>query len=727
MQLDNLLAKPPQPNITQSLDFLQEMFTNDVWHLVAVHLRGTVETKSFGLDKRGEVRKWLNAKQGEANCYFYINRLKFGATSLMASKSDIKFAMFCHVAIGSCDPVVLARLQAFRPAPSLILQNGSGYQAIWRLGTMTKNFDRVERINRALENRLGGDNGYHVNAMMPLPGTITLPSSAKLPADRISSLVEVVNDYRPIRELKSSPTFKLDDFPETHSPNLKPINFPANETIVPLGLDALPDKLPDDLAKLIQHGDDPDHPIGSKDARFRDSNEVVWKVATDLALLNNDPSIIAGLMLNRELEISKTILSKRCPQNFTIRLIQSAFENMSTGWHDVYKDGSPKQSMQNALSALTRLGVDFEYDSFNNRKGFRIDRSISRTELSEDGCANLRKLIVDRLGFDPGKGHTFDAANILCLENSFHPVLDYIDAIEWDGETGIDRMLTDYFGADATPYTLAVSKHLMVSAIRRLRQPGTRLDNLIVLEAEYGSAPSAALQILAGETNHSNQSVLALDPRAQVEAVEGVWIYELCRLEGLTRVEASKINTFMMRQENLIRPTGPKAMPHRARQCSFVATTVLGSTLNPALATCPLLPVKTGQIDLDGLEHDRDQLWAEAAHLESQVDELIFPEKLRPDEQKNHTGSDPWLEVLGKVEGHRKGDYNRISTQELAEVHLGIKGGHLHAYHPKRLGNLMRGLGWVGPKKFKLASGKTTRGYERHVDYPNQSEWLARK
>jgi Virulence-associated protein E-like domain len=726
MQLDNSLAKPPQSNISLSLDFLQEMFTNEVWHLVAVHLRGTVETKSFGLDKRGEVRAWLDAKQDDANCYFYINRLKFGATSLMASKSDIKFAMFCHVAINSCDPVALARVQAFRPAPSLILRDDSGYQALWRLGSMTKNFDRVERINRALENRLGGDNSFHVNAMMPLPGTTTLPSSAKSPVDHVSNIVEVVNDYRPIRELKSSPTFKLDDFPESHTPNLKPINLPTNEKITPVGLDALPDKLPDDLAKLIQHGDDPDHPIGSKDARFRDSNEVAWKVASDLALLNSDPSTIAGLMLNSELRISETVLSKRCPQNFAIRLVQSAFENMSTGWRDVYKDGSPKQSMQNALSALTRLGVDFEYDCFNNRKRFSIGED-SRTELSEDGCTNLRKLIVDRLGFDPGKGHTFDAANILCLENSFHPVLDYIDNIEWDGETGIDRMLTDYFGADATPYTQAVSKHLMVSAISRLRQPGTRLENLIVLEAEYGSEPSEALQILAGEANHSNQSVLALDPRAQVEAVKGVWIYELCRLEGLTRVEASRINSFMMRQEDLIRPTGPKAMPHRARQCSFVATTVLGSVLNPALANCQLLPVKTGEIDLDGLEHDRDQLWAEAAHLERQVEELIFPEKLLPEGEQSHTGSDPWLEVLSKVEGHRKGDYNRISTQELAEQHLEIKGGHLHAYHPKRLGTLMRGLGWVGPKKFKLAGGKSTRGYERHVDYPNQSEWLARK
>jgi Virulence-associated protein E-like domain len=224
--------------------------------------------------------------------------------------------------------------------------------------------------------------------------------------------------------------------------------------------------------------------------------------------------------------------------------------------------------MQNALSALTRLGVDFEYDYFNNRKRFRIGEDCtSKIELSEDGCANLRKLIVDRLGFGFGKGHTSDTANIPCLENSFHPILDYIDDIEWDEETGIDHMLTDYFGADATPYTLAVSKHLMVSAIRRLRQPGTRLGNLIVLEGEYGSDPSVALQILAGDANQSNQSVLAL-----VEAVESVWIYELYQLEGLTRVEASRINSFMMRQEDLIRPTGPKAMPHQARQCSFIAT-----------------------------------------------------------------------------------------------------------------------------------------------------------
>jgi hypothetical protein len=63
MQPDNLLAGPPQPNIDIALRYLQEMLTNDVWHLVAAQLRGTMETKSFGLNKRGEVHNCFNAKR----------------------------------------------------------------------------------------------------------------------------------------------------------------------------------------------------------------------------------------------------------------------------------------------------------------------------------------------------------------------------------------------------------------------------------------------------------------------------------------------------------------------------------------------------------------------------------------------------------------------------------------------------------------------------------------
>ena len=451
MQSNIILAPTAQPEVNRALDFLHELFVNDVWHFVSTDPAGMVEARSFGLNRRAEVRDWLLAKQEESNCYFHINRLKCGTTNPIATKADIKYAAFCHMAVECTDEIILGRLQNFRPPPSIILSDSHHYYALWRLGRMTKNFDRVERINRGLANQLGGGGPIEINAMMPLPGTISISGNGE------PALVEVVDDFRPISKFKDSPSYRLDDFPQTQAKTFAPVIIPTNKNTGPDELSTIADKLPDDLQKLIRHGDGPKHPLGSQDARYIDESEIVWKVTTDLTLLNSTPSIIADLLQNSQFGISRTILVKRNPKQYVNRLVQAAHEAVNNGWRDIYKDGRPKPSMQNALSALIRLGIDFEFDTFNHRKWFRVGNDPTvKTELSEDGCAKLRKLVVDRLGFDPGKGHTFDAANILCLENSFHPIIDELDALKWDGETGLDRMLTDYFGADATPYTQAV-------------------------------------------------------------------------------------------------------------------------------------------------------------------------------------------------------------------------------------------------------------------------------
>ena len=35
----------------------------------------------------------------------------------------------------------------------------------------------------------------------------------------------------------------------------------------------------------------------------------------------------------------------------------------------------------------------------------------------------------------------------LCLEHAFHPVLDYLDSLVWDGKPRLDTWLTTYLGA----------------------------------------------------------------------------------------------------------------------------------------------------------------------------------------------------------------------------------------------------------------------------------------
>jgi predicted P-loop ATPase len=167
--------------------------------------------------------------------------------------------------------------------------------------------------------------------------------------------------------------------------------------------------------------------------------------------------------------------------------------------------------------------------------------------LSDDACSALRHMVIERFGFDPGKEPTRDAAETLAIENAFHPIRNYLDGLKWDGASRLDRWMTTYLGADDTPLNAAVGRIVLVAAVRRVRQPGIKFDTILVLEGEQGVGKSTAIKILAGPENFSDQNILTLDPKAQMELLEGVWIYELCELEGLSRAETSKVKAFASR------------------------------------------------------------------------------------------------------------------------------------------------------------------------------------
>ena len=67
---------------------------------------------------------------------------------------------------------------------------------------------------------------------------------------------------------------------------------------------------------------------------------------------------------------------------------------------------------------------------------------------------------------------------------AFIPVRDYLDGLQWDGKPRIDSWLIDYGGAEDTEYTRAVSALMLIAAVRRVRQPGCKFDEMVVIENE---------------------------------------------------------------------------------------------------------------------------------------------------------------------------------------------------------------------------------------------------
>ncbi|MBK7362141.1 MAG: hypothetical protein IPJ01_07560 [Micavibrio sp.] len=458
----------------------------------------------------------------------------------------------------------------------------------------------------------------------------------------------------------------------------------------------------------------------------RDNSDSAWLFDGLCGLLRAKvPSgVILSIIKDERFGISAHVRKQgRRSHDCALRQIQRASATISAdqaeGW-DVDAKGNLQATYRNTRLAIRRLGIVCEYDTFHNR--LKVGGHLLQHyqgELSDHACAMLRQLILEKYGFDPKKDNVRDAAQMLCLENHVDPVQEYLDALAWDGVPRLSRLLPEYFGAADTNLNQAIGRLMMVAAVRRVREPGCKFDTIVVLEGQQGTGKSTALTILAGGENFSDQDILALEAKAQMEAVEGVWIYEISELEGMTRSDVGKVKAFVSRQEDRARPAYGRFRENRPRRCIFVGTTNEDQYLRDKTGNRRFLPVKTAKLTLDALRRDRDQLWAEAAQAEAAGESIVLAEALWAEAgilQESRVEYDPWLDRLATIQGQRAGNHDRISTAELLTI-LEIAPERQNSAVYKRLGYAMRQLGWEGPKTLRLGPGKVQKGFIRPAEY----------
>jgi hypothetical protein len=94
--------------------------------------------------------------------------------------------------------------------------------------------------------------------------------------------------------------------------------------------------------------------------------------------------------------------------------------------------------------------------------------------------------------------------------------------------------------------------------------------------------------------------------------VRGVWIVELSELGTLGRSEAPPEKAFISQQTERFRLPYGHRLVRVPRQCVFIGTTNSDTWFKDETGGRRIWPVQCRRIDLDGLQPDRDQLWAEA-------------------------------------------------------------------------------------------------------------------
>jgi predicted P-loop ATPase/phage/plasmid primase-like uncharacterized protein len=206
---------------------------------------------------------------------------------------------------------------------------------------------------------------------------------------------------------------------------------------------------------------------------------------------------------------------------------------------------------------------------------------------------------------------TGQAVETVARDRVFHPVREYLDALIWDGQPRLDAWLITYLGAADTAYSRAVGPRWLVSAVARIYIPGCQADCALILEGPQGIRKSSALAVLARPWFTDRLSDLGSKDAAM--ETRGVWIIELAELDTMSRAEVGTIKAFMSRRQDRFRPPYGKRLVDLPRQCVFAGSVnPEGGYLKDATGGRRFWPVVCGIIDLEALQRDRDQIWAEA-------------------------------------------------------------------------------------------------------------------
>lgn len=318
-------------------------------------------------------------------------------------------------------------------------------------------------------------------------------------------------------------------------------------------------------------------------------------------------------------------------------------------------------------------------------------------------------------------------------EHSFNPVVEYFDrcAGMWDKQPRVATAFSRYWGCADSEYMKLISTMFFIGIVVRGYRPGVKNDHAPVFEGGQGRGKSTALKVLGGDW--FADTPFRMGEKDGYLSIQGVLLYEVAELEQFNRSEVTAIKAFMSSTIDRFREPYGRRMKNVPRRCAFGATTNEDAYFKDTTGNRRFWPAETGQLDIDALVADRDQLYGEAIALlhagvqwwptYDQQQRLIDPM------QESREIPDPWrgriYEYLEGIDSDGKpmmvSKIMRVTAREILTraLHFELSKMGPAKAETMRVGAIMRKFGW---SKHRESGGAREWYYERPAATAEQGD-----
>jgi len=345
----------------------------------------------------------------------------------------------------------------------------------------------------------------------------------------------------------------------------------------------------------------------------------------------------------------------------------------------------------------------------------RVTPDIELGLWTDVSTTRARIWLSKYFGLEVDVGTIDTVIDSIAYRNRRHPVRDYLNGLRWDATPRLPTMLNRYFGAEESAYHSAIATMWMISGVARVFQPGCQADYMLVLIGKQGIRKSSAIRVLAKQW--PADTLITIGDKDALQALHGIWIYEIAELSSIKSArDIERYKAFSTSRVDHYRQPYGRRFLDVPRQCIFAGTTNDDEPLTDAENRRAWV-VDCGDIDLEGLQADVDQLWAEAyARYESK--EPWYPTSAEINDacreaQEQHTRIDAWQPIVEKwLRKSRNsfetspGNWSRfedgVTAADALTGAIGMPKERIDHYAASRMGRVLRDSGL----ELKRESGK---------------------